>query len=153
MITLIIAIAHLPSVGHHVERHHSHQLKLAAGVAPQTGLVLVCPSEAAVYVCWLPVLQLEILEAHKRKQAEEADFKAALAAALAERDAEGRSLIAAYNKVHKHVMRSGTDDPAVTEEQVRLGCLLCRMCVLKCAPCLIWLAGALARTHRVKQGP
>lgn len=66
-------------------------------------------------------LQLTTTSAHSRKKAEEAEFKAAVAAALDERDAEGRALIAAYDKVHKHVMRSGTDSPAVTEEQVRPG--------------------------------
>jgi hypothetical protein len=64
---------------------------------------------------------LTTTSAHSRKKAEEAEFKAAVAAALEERDAEGRALIAAYNKVHKHVMRSGSDNPAVTEEQVRAG--------------------------------
>lgn len=72
--------------------------------------------------CVVPLaLQLEILGAHARKKAEEAEFKAALAAALTERDTEGRDLVAAYDKVHKHVMRAAgaADDPAATEEQVR----------------------------------
>lgn len=72
--------------------------------------------------CVAPLtLQLEILGAHARKKAEEAEFKAALAAALAERDTEGRDLVAAYDKVHKNVMRAAgaADDPAAMEEQVR----------------------------------
>lgn len=77
---------------------------------------------------WLPqcwpctvVLQLIILEAHSRKKAEEAEFRTALAAALSERDAEGRRIIAEYDRVHKHVMRAGAEDTAATEEQVGSG--------------------------------
>lgn len=64
-------------------------------------------------------LQLIILDAHGRKKAEEAEFKAALEAALAERDAEGRALIAAYDKAHKHVLREGAANAVLADEQVR----------------------------------
>jgi hypothetical protein len=85
------------------------------------------PGTAALPATACPVLQLEILGAHARKKSEEAESRAALAAALAERDTEGRDLVAAYDKVHKHVMRAAAaagaaaDDPAATEEQVRGG--------------------------------
>lgn len=58
--------------------------------------------------------QALILAAHARKQAEQAEFAAALAAALAERDAEGRALIAAYDQSHKRLLRD-----SAAEEQVR----------------------------------
>jgi hypothetical protein len=45
---------------------------------------------AAVHPC---LLQATILEAHARKQAEQAEYQAALDAALTERDAEGRALM------------------------------------------------------------
>lgn len=80
----------------------------------------------------MPFLQLIILDAHSRKKAEEAEFRAALAAALAERHEEGRALVAVYNSVHKHVMRAGTQDPAATEEQVGapyMYCMHVRLCM------------------------
>lgn len=74
--------------------------------------------------------QLIILEAHSRKKAEDSEFRSALAAALAERDQEGRAVVAQYDKVHKHVMRAGSDgNPAAVEEQVSLSRLQAyRMC-------------------------
>lgn len=63
------------------------------------------------------LLQLVILDAHGRKKAEEADFKAALQSALAEQDAEGRALVAGYNKVHKHAMCARADSSA-SEDKV-----------------------------------
>lgn len=74
--------------------------------------------------------QLIILDAHARKQAEQAEFAAALAAALAERDGQGRALIQHYDKMHKHLMRGQGSvsvagaagqqqpEPASSEEQV-----------------------------------
>jgi hypothetical protein len=83
-------------------------------------LRLTCPQTYALLFRLLAFrLQLIILDAHGRKKAEEAEFKAALEAALAERDAEGRALITAYDKAHKHVLREGAANAVSAEEQVR----------------------------------
>lgn len=62
--------------------------------------------------------QLIILDAHSRKQAEQAGFQAALSAALAERDTEGRALVDTYDKVHKHLMRQGAAATAAAGQQL-----------------------------------
>jgi hypothetical protein len=94
----------------------------------------------------VPLLQLIILDAHSRKKAEEAEFRAALAAALAERDEEGRALVAAYNSVHKHVMRAGTHDPAATEEQVRTRAICMHVHLYMCTDCHLDQSGSTGCT-------
>jgi hypothetical protein len=63
-------------------------------------------------------LQLVILDAHGRKKAEQASFKAALAEALAERDAEAKALLLGYEKGKKALLRSIAARTADPEEQV-----------------------------------
>lgn len=64
-------------------------------------------------------MQLVILDAHSRKKAEQAAFKAALSEALAERDAEAKALLLGYEKGKKALLRSMAARSADPEEQVR----------------------------------
>jgi hypothetical protein len=63
-------------------------------------------------------VQLVILDAHGRKKAEQAAFKAALSEALAERDAEAKALLLGYEKGKKALLRSIAARTADPEEQV-----------------------------------
>ncbi|GBF93015.1 flagellar associated protein [Raphidocelis subcapitata] len=62
--------------------------------------------------------KLVILEAHGRKRAESAEFRAALEAALAERDGEARRQITEYEKARKAVARTVADGAPDAEERV-----------------------------------
>lgn len=76
-----------------------------------------------------PPMQLVILDAHSRKKAEQAAFKAALSEALAERDAEAKALLLGYEKGKKALLRSMAARSADPEEQVRQrGAAVCWCC-------------------------
>lgn len=79
----------------------------------------VAPRRFASNLCVTFCVQLVILDAHGRKKAEQAAFKAALAEALAERDQEARGLLVGYEKAKKMLLRAVAARPADTEEQVR----------------------------------
>eukprot|EP00879_Flechtneria_rotunda_P020620 GHRR01021699.1.p1 GENE.GHRR01021699.1~~GHRR01021699.1.p1 ORF type:complete len:536 (+),score=232.58 GHRR01021699.1:130-1737(+) len=62
--------------------------------------------------------KLVILDAHGRKKAEQAQFQAAVSAAMSERDAAARALLVEYEKAKKQTVRRVAEQPAETEEQV-----------------------------------
>ncbi|KIY99489.1 hypothetical protein MNEG_8472 [Monoraphidium neglectum] len=62
--------------------------------------------------------KLMILESHGRKKAESAEFRAALQAALDERDGEARRLITEYERARKQVAASAAAGASDAEERV-----------------------------------
>jgi hypothetical protein len=62
-----------------------------------------------------------MLAAHERRKAEVAAFRAALAAALEERDGESRRLISDYEKGKKAGVRRVTEEPDALDDVVRGG--------------------------------
>ena len=64
-----------------------------------------------------------MLQAHERRKAEVAAFRAAVAAALDERDQEARDIIATYEKAKKRAIRQVAESPGDMEDAV--SCALC----------------------------
>jgi hypothetical protein len=59
-----------------------------------------------------------MLQAHEKRKAEVAAFRAAVAAALDERDQEARDIIAAYEKAKKRAIRQVAESPDDMEDAV-----------------------------------